>query len=71
MKTITKATETKVISDNIQVKIEEDSERIYIEVCENQEDSLYPNRTDKTELVITNTLSIPKARELSLKLEQD
>jgi len=68
MKTITKATETKVISDNIQVKIEEDSERIYIEVCENQEDSLYPNRT---ELVITNTLSIPKARELPLKLEQD
>ena len=68
MKTITKATETKVISDNIQVKIEEDSERIYIEVCENQEDSLYPNRT---ELLITNTLSIPKARELPLKLEQD
>jgi len=68
MKTITKATETKVISDNIQVKIEEDSERIYIEVCENQEDSLYPNRT---ELVITNTLSIPKARELPLKLEKN
>ena len=65
MKAIIKGTETKVISDNIKVKVYEDAERIYIDVAENLE-----NREGKTELAITNILSIPKARELSLKLAQ-
>lgn len=66
MKTIIKGTETKVISDNIEVRIDENDERIFVEVLENQH--LF---SGGTELVITNTLSIPKARELGLELEQN
>jgi|TARA_R100001460_G_scaffold53240_1_gene92276 hypothetical protein len=66
MKTIIKGTETKVISDNIEVRIDEDDERIFVEVLENQH-----LLSGGTELVITNNLSIPKARELGLELEKD
>ena len=65
MKTIIKGTETKVISDNIEVRIDEDDERIFVEVLENRH-----LLSGGTELLITNTLSIPKARELGLELEK-
>ena len=65
-RTIVKETGTEVISDNIQVKITEDNDRVYIEVLENKDWGDSSN--NKIELAITNNLSIPKARELDLKL---
>ena len=64
--TIVKETGTEVISDNIQVKITEDNDRVYIEVLENKDWGDSSN--NKIELASTNSLSIPKARELDLKL---
>ena len=64
MKTITNKNKTLVISENIQVTIAEDKERIYIEVLENTE-----NETCSSDHVITNSLSIPKDRAINLKLD--
>lgn len=64
MKTITNKNETLVISENIQVTITEDKEKIYIEVLENTE-----NETCSSEHVITNSLSIPKDKTIDLKLD--
>ena len=64
MKTITNKNETLVISENIQVTITEDKEKIYIEVLENTE-----NETCSSEHVITDSLSIPKDKTIDLKLD--
>ena len=64
MKTIPNKNETLVISENIQVTITEDKEKIYIEVLENTE-----NETCSSEHVITNSLSIPKDKTIDLKLD--
>jgi|TARA_B100000073_G_C23532485_1_gene492549 hypothetical protein len=66
MKTIVKDNTISVVSDNIRVTIDEDEERVFIWVNEKRrtEDGNY----DSTEEVITNNLSIPKARELTLKI---
>lgn len=64
MKTITNKNETLVISDNIQVTISQDKDRVYIEVLENRENELC-----SSDYVITNNLSIPKDRAINLKLD--
>jgi hypothetical protein len=66
MRTMIEDNATFIVTDNIRLTIEEDEERIYIVVGEKRrtEDGNY----DSTEEVITNNLSIPKARELSLKI---
>jgi len=66
MRTIIEDNAIFIVTDNIRVTIEEDEERIYIVVGEKRrtEDGNY----DSTEEIITNNLSIPKARELSLMI---
>ena len=57
---------TSIVSDSVKVTIEEDEKRVYISVIEKVRleggDSY-----DDTEELITNNLSILKARELNLK----
>ena len=57
---------TSIVSDSVKVILEEDDERVYISVIEKVRleggDSY-----DDTEELITNNLSVLKARELNLK----
>ena len=57
---------TSIFSDSVKVTIEEDDKRVYISVIEKvrQEGA---DSYDATEELITNNLSITKARELNLK----
>ena len=64
MKTIVNKNETLVISENIQITISQDKDRVYIEVLENRE-----NEDCSSDYVITNNLSIPKDRAINLKLD--
>jgi len=66
MRTLVENNSTFIVTDNIRITIDEDEERVFIWVNEKRrtEDGNY----DSTEEVITNNLSIIKARELSLKI---
>ena len=66
MKVTTYKNITSIVSDSVRVTVEEDDERVYISVIEKvrQEGA---DSYDATEELITNNLSITKARELNLK----
>ena len=66
MKTITNKNETLVISANIQVRISEEIDTIYIDVLENR--VIQDNASEKQQ-VITNSISVPKDRTLNLELD--
>ena len=66
MKTITNKNETLVISANIQVRISEEIDTIYIDVLENR--VIQDNASEKQQ-VITNSISVPKDRALNLELD--
>ena len=66
MKTITNKNETLVISANIQVRISEEIDTIYIDVLENR--VIKDNASEKQQ-VITNSISVPKDRTLNLELD--
>ena len=65
MKTIVSEKSTKLVSDNVLIKIEEDGNTIYLSVNENRWSKEKVNSIDH---VITNTLSIDKDGDLELEL---
>ena len=66
MKTITNKNETLVISANIQVRISEEIDTIYIDVLENR---VIQDNVSEKQQVITNSISVPKDRTLNLELD--
>jgi len=61
MQTMTKENLVTVLSDSIKIEIEEDENNVYLRVLEKDPESIH--------LFILNSLTLKKARELSLTME--